>query len=312
MKVVIQIPCLNEEDNIATVIRSIPRQLTGVAFVEVLVIDDGSTDKSVMLAEEAGADRIVSLRRNQGLANAFLTGLETSIEMGADVIVNLDADGQYETADIQALLDPILENTADVTIGCRDMSSMEHFTGSKRTLQRLGSAGVRQLTGLKVQDATSGFRAIHRSAALEVVLYTTFTYTIETLILWSDAGFRVLSVPIRAYEVERPSRLFGSKRQYIWRTIRTIGQAYWVYRPQAIMGTLGALLMLPGLFFIGRFLYAYSQGNGDGNVQSLVLASLLIVVGIQFLIAGLIAHLISTNRLLLLRTDKRLHQARQE
>ena len=298
----VQIPCYNEAGRIGSAISAIPRHIPGFDYVKVVVVDDGSTDGSAEEALAAGADHIVSVRPNRGLANAFTSGIEVCLDLGADVIVNTDADGQYEPADIESLTAPIVANEAEVVVGHRDMKEMLHFSAWKRLLQSLGSWFVRVLTGLPVQDATSGFRAFHRSAAEEIFLYTRFTYTIETLFLFSDLGLRVVSVPIRAYETSRKSRLFKGNFQYIRRTLQTVLQTSWIYRPVKIMAIPATLFIVLGLVFIVRFLVLFAEGDGSGKTQSLVIAALLIVVGIQALATGVIGQMINSNRLLVLKS----------
>jgi glycosyltransferase involved in cell wall biosynthesis len=298
----VQIPCFNEAGRIGSAVSEIPRQVPGFDEVKVVVIDDGSSDGSAEEALAAGADRIVTIRPNRGLANAFTSGIEACLDMGADVIVNTDADSQYEAEDIGDLTAPIVADDAEVVVGCRDMKEMLHFSAWKRMLQNLGSWFVRVLTGLPVQDATSGFRAFHRSAAEEIFLYTRFTYTIETLFLFSDLGIRVVSVPIRAYETPRKSRLFKGNFQYIRRTIQTVLQTSWIYRPVKLMAIPATLFIAIGLVFIVRFLISFADGDGAGKTQSLVIASLLIIVGIQALATGVIGQLINSNRLLVLKS----------
>ena len=305
----VQIPCLNEADDVAAVIRRIPRRIDCgvICYVDVIVIDDGSTDDTSRVARTAGADMVVSLGRNRGLARAFAIGVECALSRGADIVVNLDADGQYAPAEIEALLRPIILNEADVVIGMRDVGNLPHFSRTKRLLQRIGNVAIRRVTRVPLSDATSGFRAMDAEAAAAVSIHTRFSYTIETLILWGDDGFRVVGVPVSASET-RSSRLFRSNRDYLMRTAKTLIQAYWIYRPRSVMTVLALVCFLPGVIVIARFLTKIIDGSGQGHIQSLILGSALVLLALQFFIGGFIAHLVATNRLLLLRVDRRLKQ----
>ena len=222
-------------------------------------------------------------------------------------MVNLDADGQYAPEEIEALLRPIIFNEADVVIGMRDVGSLTHFSLVKRFLQRIGNVAMRRITRIPLSDATSGFRAMDAEAAAAVSIHTRFSYTIETLILWGDEGYRVIGIPVSASET-RESRLFRSNRDYLFRTVKTLIQAYWIYRPRSVMTFLAIVCFLPGVIVIARFLTKVIDGSGQGHIQSLILGSALVLMALQFFIGGFIAHLVATNRLLLLRVDRRLKQ----
>ena len=305
----VQIPCLNEAEHVAAVIQRIPRRIDCgvICYVDVIVIDDGSTDDTSRLARAAGADMVVSLGRNRGLARAFAIGVECALSRGADIVVNLDADGQYAPEEIEALLRPIIFNEADVVIGMRDVGSLTHFSLVKRFLQRIGNVAMRRITRIPLSDATSGFRAMDAEAAAAVSIHTRFSYTVETLILWGDEGYRVIGIPVSASET-RESRLFRSNRDYLFRTVKTLIQAYWIYRPRSVMTFLAIVCLLPGVIVIARFLTKVIDGSGQGHIQSLILGSALVLMALQFFIGGFIAHLVATNRLLLLRVDRRLKQ----
>ncbi|MFP3938914.1 MAG: glycosyltransferase family 2 protein [Thermoanaerobaculia bacterium] len=296
MKLIIQIPCFNEESTLPTTLADLPRQVDGFDRVEVLVIDDGSCDRTAEVAREAGADHVVTHTSNQGLARAFRTGLDACLRLGADVIVNTDADHQYRGADVPALVRPILEGRADIVIGDRRPPEVEHFSPLKRLLQRVGSAVVRRLSGLEVGDAVSGFRALSRDAALQTNIVSSFSYTIEMLIQAGRKGLTVASVPVGVNRVTRRSRLFRSIPEFVQRSVTTMLRVYAMYRPLRVFFGLGLTMALIGLAPIVRFLYFYVRGEGGGHVQSLVLGGVLLTIGFVTLLAGLLADLIAFNR----------------
>lgn len=301
MKLIIQIPCLNEVATLAIAVAALPRQVDGFDAVEWLVIDDGSTDGTGELARELGVDHVVRHPVNRGLAAAFMTGLHAALRLGADVIVNTDADNQYEAADIPLLTRPILAGQADMVIGARPIDDTAHFSWIKKKLQRLGSWAVRKASGTDVQDAPSGFRAIARETALRLNVFNPYTYTLETIIQAGQSNLRIASVPVRTNEDLRPSRLVRSISSYVRRSLVTIVRVFVIYRPIFTFLTISALLGVPGILLGLRYLVFMAMGQGGGHVHSLILASLLLTLSALSLLCGLLADLIATNRKLLER-----------
>jgi glycosyltransferase involved in cell wall biosynthesis len=298
-KLIIQIPCLNEADTLAATLRDLPRQIPGIDRVEVLVIDDGSTDRTVDVARSGGVDHIVSLRKRRGLAVAFTTGIDLSLKLGADFIVNTDGDNQYAGDDIPALVAPLVSGEADVVIGDRNVAALEHLSWTRKRLQGLGSWVVRQVSNTRVPDTTSGFRAYTREAALRMNIVSEFTYTLESIIQAGKKRMAIVHVPIRSNARTRPSRLFDSVWVYIKRSMSTIVRIYTMYEPFKVFTTIGLLTFAPGFAISLRFLYFYLNNEGSGHVQSLLLAAVLMIVGFQVLLIGLVADVISANRKLL-------------
>jgi glycosyltransferase involved in cell wall biosynthesis len=300
MKLVIQIPAWNEEEQLGEALAALPRAVEGFDRVEHVVIDDGSEDGTAAVARAAGAT-VVQLPVHRGLAVAFATGLAHSLAHGADVIVNTDADSQYDARDIPALVHPILEDGAQMVIGDRQVESLQHFSITKRILQKIGSWVVRRISRTSVRDATSGFRAISRAAALKLHVFTRFTYTLETILQAGEAGLKVVSVPVRVNTAtHRPSRLFTSNTSYVLRSLESIARIVVLYNPLRIFLRMGAVPILIGLALLGRFLYFYLTGESPaGHVQSLILAVILVVVGVQVWVVGIVADLIAVNRRLL-------------
>jgi glycosyltransferase involved in cell wall biosynthesis len=309
MKLVIQIPCHNEEESLPHMLADLPSTVPGFDAVEWILVDDGSTDLSVELARAAGVHHVVSLPRRQGLATAFLVGLETSLQRGADVIVHTDADNQYRGADVLALVQPILEGRADVVVGERPISQMP-FSPTKKLLQRLGSTLVRWASGSDVPDSTSGFRAYTREAAIQVNVFSTFSYTLETLIQLGLRRARIFSVPVRVNRVTRPSRLFRSVPEFVRRQGLTIVRIYALYRPFEIFAVPGTVCGAVGGAIGLRFLVFHALGHGYGHIQSLILASILISTGGLLLLAAMLASLIAANRVML--EDVRVRLRRME
>ena len=307
MKLVIQVPAWNEEAHLPAALQALPQAVEGFDQVEVLVIDDGSTDRTAEVARAHGA-RVVRVPVHRGLAVAFAAGLAAALEVGADVIVNTDADNQYDARDIPALTRPILEQRADLVIGDRQVQSIPHFSATKKMLQRLGSAVVRQLSQTPVRDATSGFRALSRNAALKLHVFTRFTYTLETILQAGRAGLKVESVPVRINpEVTRPSRLFRSNLGYVWRSLESIARIVVLYNPLRIFLRLGWVPVLVGTALLIRFSWFYLSGQSPaGHVQSLLVAVILILVGVQIWAVGIVADLIAVNRRLLEEVVERL------
>jgi glycosyltransferase involved in cell wall biosynthesis len=300
MKLVVQIPAFNEEATIGKALAALPRKVAGFSEVSILVIDDGSSDRTAELARSGGADRLVRLTTNRGLAEAFSAGLAESLAMGADVIVNFDADLQYDPADIPALTAPILEGRADFTIGDRGPGQLAHFSPAKRLLQRLGSWVVRQASGIQVTDAVSGFRALSREAARRINVFSKLTYTLETLIQAGYKGLRVVSVPVTAHPPIRPSRLFTSTAKYVLLQGSNVLRITALYKPLKIFSVAAGLFVAAGAALCVRFLCYYFFGaNPGGHVQSLILAAVLIVVGFQTFLIALLADLVAINRRLL-------------
>lgn len=299
MKVIVQIPCYNEEATLAETLAEIPRRIPGVDQVEILIVDDGSTDRTVEVAREHGVDHVVRHRMNQGLASAFRTGLDACLRRGADVIVNTDADNQYSGADVPRLIAPILERRADVVVGDRQTDRIEHFSWVKKKLQRVGSWVVRSLSRVEVPDAVSGFRALSRQAALKTNILTSFSYTIEMLVQAGKKRMSVVSVPVTVNPRTRESRLYTSVLEFIQRSVVTLVRSYAMYQPLKVFVAIGAVLMLAGALPVLRFLYFYFHGDGSGHVQSLVIAGVLLTMGFMAFLVGLVADLIAFNRQLL-------------
>jgi glycosyltransferase involved in cell wall biosynthesis len=308
MKLIIQIPCLNEADTLAITLAELPREVDGFDSVEWLVIDDGSTDKTAEVARSRGVQHVVRHPVNRGLAAGFMSGLEACLGLGADVIVNTDADNQYCAADIPKLTAPILAHVADIVIGARPIRSTEHFSWIKKRLQLLGSWAVRVASKTDVADAPSGFRAMSREAAMRLNVFNAYTYTLETIIQAGQSNLRIISVPIRTNDDLRPSRLVRSISSYVKRSLITILRVFVIYRPLALFFYVGSVFMLIGLASGARFLYYYLHGGGGGHVQSVILASLGVTLGMLLYMMGLIGELIATNRKLMERVDLRLQQ----
>jgi len=299
MKLIIQIPCFNEEESLPGTLAALPREVPGFDTVEWLIIDDGSRDRTVDVARAHGADHVVHLPRNRGLARAFTVGLEAGLALGADVIVNTDADNQYCADDIPALVAPILAGEAELVIGERPIAQIAHFSPIKKALQRLGSAAVRFLSRTDVADAPSGFRAMSRTAAMQLNVFSEYTYTLETIIQAGQKGMAVASVPIRVNGETRPSRLMSSIDSYIKRSVLTMFRIFVTYRPLRFFMTLGIPAFVAGFALGLRFLYYYLTGDGDGKIQSTILAALLMGLGAFFCVVGLVVDLIAVNRKLL-------------
>lgn len=307
-KLIIQIPCLNEAATIGATIAALPKQIAGVDDVEVLIIDDGSTDETVKAAKAAGAHHVISNGVNRGLAQSFQRGLDASLRLGADIIVNTDGDNQYHGGDVETLARPILERRADIVIGDRQTDHIAHFSPVKKTLQKAGSRLVSALANAEIADAVSGFRAFSRDAALCITVRSSFSYTTETLIQAGRRRMRIVSVPIRTNKVERPSRLFTSIPQFLVRTGRTMLRAYAMYEPLKIFAVLGVVLMLAGAFPVIRFLVHYFAGDGAGMIQSLIIGGVIMMIGAISAMFALIADLIAYNRQLLELTLERVRQ----
>jgi glycosyltransferase involved in cell wall biosynthesis len=308
VKLIIQIPCYNEEATLGIALSALPRDVPGFSIVEWLIIDDGSKDETVRVAREHGVDHVVRFTRNQGLAAAFMAGLDAAVAAGADVVVNTDADNQYDASCIPQLTEPILTGKADLVIGARPIQSIEHFSGLKKSLQNLGSWVVRVASNTDVPDAPSGFRAMSRQAAMELRVFNEYTYTLETIIQAGQKRFAVTSVPVKVNGELRPSRLVRSIPSYVWRSLIVICRIFITYKPFAVFTALGVAITGAGLLVSARFLYYYFTSRGGGHVQSVILAALLLGAGFFLAIAGVIADLISVNRKLLERLDYRVRR----
>lgn len=306
MKLIIQIPCLNEEYTLPAVLADIPRQIEGIDSVEVLVIDDGSTDGTAKVAKECGADYVIRHKRNRGLARAFRTGVDACLRLGADIIVNTDGDNQYVAQDIPQLCRPILDGEADIVVGDRQTNQIEHFSVWKRRLQKMGSAFVRTLSDTELPDVVSGFRAMSRDAAIQLNIVSSFSYTIEMVIQAGSRHMAIASVPVGTNSKLRESRLFQNVPQFLREQITTIVRMYAMYRPLRVFFFIGLILFLIGAIPIVRFLGFYLAGEGDGHIQSLVIGSALLMMGFVTWTIGLVADLIQFNRQLLEMVLQRL------
>jgi glycosyltransferase involved in cell wall biosynthesis len=299
MKLIIQIPCFNEETSLAETLAALPQTLPGIHSIETLVIDDGSTDRTADVARDAGATYLLRFPVHLGLARAFSAGLDAALKLGADVIVNTDADHQYPGAEVGRLVAPILAGEVDMVIGDRAPHASRYFGPWKRFLQWSGSWAVRRLSGTTVPDATSGFRAFSRRAALRMNVFTRFTYTLETIIQAGKKHIAVGHVRIETNPERRPSRLFSSVTVYLRRSIATMIRIYALYEPLHVFWTLGAIALGAGTLIGIRFLFDYFADGGTGHVQSLILAAVLLIIGFQTMLIGLVADLIGSSRSLL-------------
>jgi glycosyltransferase involved in cell wall biosynthesis len=299
MKLIIQIPCYNEAETLPATLNELPRSVEGFSEVEWLVINDGSTDATVDVAHKCGVDHIVSFTHNHGLARAFIAGLEASINLGADVIVNTDADNQYQALDIPLLVKPVLAGTADIVIGARPIDKIDSFSPLKKILQKLGSGIVRFVSKTNVADAPSGFRAMSREAALRMNVFNDYTYTLETIIQAGQKGLAVKSVPVRVNADSRPSRLVKSTPSYIRKSLVTIVRIFVVYKSFRFFMSIGVSLFILGLLVGVRFLFYYFSGFGSGHIQSLILASILLGIGFQTMLVAFLADLLAVNRRLM-------------
>jgi glycosyltransferase involved in cell wall biosynthesis len=296
MKLIVQIPAFNEEATIAQTLRDIPKKIDGITAIETVVIDDGSSDNTAEAARKAGATHVVQLKSHRGLSAAFLAGINAALRLGADIIVNTDADNQYAGADIPKLIAPIVRGSADVVIGDREVAKSPHMSAVKRLLQRLGSRTVGLASGIRVGDVTSGFRAFSRDAAMQINVFNPFTYTLETIIQAGNRNLGVQSVPVRTNAPTRPSRLYRGLGTYLRKSVATIFRIYTIYKPLKTFFAIGALLILAGSALGIRFLWDFAHGDRGGHIQSLILAAVFLIIGFQTLLIALIADLISVNR----------------
>lgn len=308
MKLIIQIPCYNEAEALPGTLAELPRALPGVSAIEWLVIDDGSSDGTSDVARRHGVDHVVQLPTHQGLSRAFVAGLEACVQAGADIIVNTDADNQYRAEDIPLLIEPILAGRAEIVIGERPIRETPHFSPVKKALQWVGSWLIRRVSGTRVPDAPSGFRAMSRRAAMRLKVFNRYSYTLETIIQAGHKGMAVTSVPIRTNRETRPSRLFRSTSAYVSRQGLTIVRIFMTYRSFAFFAVPGVLVFFLGFLISARFLYFYLTGDGSGHIQSLILSALLMGGGFFLVVVGLLADLASVNRSLLEGLDWRLQR----
>ncbi|HOJ01173.1 MAG TPA: glycosyltransferase family 2 protein [Anaerolineaceae bacterium] len=306
MRVIIQIPCFNEEDCLLTTLHDLPRKLNGVDEVFWLVINDGSKDRTVEVAIQNGADCVVSHTRNLGLSRAFQTGLEACLWLGADIIVNTDADNQYNAEDIQKLIDPILQGKADYVVGARPIKEIEHFSPIKKFLQKAGSKVVSRLSQIDIEDTTSGFRAMNRRTALKLNVFNEYTYTLETLIQSGQMKIATVFIPIRVNAKTRPSRLISSTMNYLRRSAIIIFRSFLTYKPLKIFSTIGSIAILLAFVIMVRYLHYYFKGEGTGHIQSLLLAIILFIFGTSAWMFGMQADLISVNRRLIEDVSQRV------
>lgn len=306
MKLVIQIPCYNEEKSLPVTLADLPKHINGVDEIEVLIINDGSTDKTVQTAKEHGIKHIVEMPHNCGLAKAFVAGINSSLALGADIIVNTDADNQYCASDIEKLIQPILNNEADIVIGSRPVSQIEHFSPLKKLLQKLGSCVMRMVSSTSVEDAPSGFRAFSRNAALQLNVFDNYTYTLETIIQARAKGLQLVCVPVSVNPDLRESKLVKNMFDYIRRSVFTMLRMFIIYRPFRFFSILAGLFLFIGMLIGARFLWYYMSGNGTGHIQSLILSAILIITGVQVGVIGVLSELLAINRKLLEDIQRRL------
>ena len=299
MKLIIQIPCFNEADTLEVTLNDLPKHIDGIDEIEYLIIDDGSHDNTAEVAKKWGVNYVVRFRRNKGLAKGFMAGLDACLKNGADIIVNTDADNQYCGADIETLVRPILEKRAHIVIGERPIDDTEHFSPLKKKLQHFGSWVVRKASKTTIPDAPSGFRAYSREAAMRINVINDYTYTLETIVQSGREKMAVISVPIHTNPELRESRLFHSMWGYIKKSMLTIVRTYLMYRPLYFFFMLGSILALVGVGFFVRYVVFFCSGEGGGHLQSLILASTLLIVGFQTIVVGLLGDVISANRKIL-------------
>ena len=299
MKLIIQIPCYNEADTLSIALGALPREVEGFDKVEWLIINDGSTDNTVKVAKECGVDHIVNFKRNKGLAKGFMAGIKECLAQGADVIVNTDADNQYEADDIPKLVKPILEHKAEYVVGARPISQTDHFSPAKKFLQKLGSWVVRKASNTDIPDAPSGFRAISRECAMQLNVYNNYTYTLETIIQAGQKNMAITSVPIRTNEDLRPSRLLSSIPNYIKKSVITIVRIFVVYKPFKFFMSIAIILFSLGFLLGLRFLYFWFSGDGNGHIQSVILSGVFMGIGFQTGLIAFVADLLAVNRNLL-------------
>lgn len=306
MKLVIQIPCYNEEQALPVTLKALPEKINGIDEIEVLIINDGSTDNTIEVAKSLGVKSFVDMPHNSGLAKAFVAGLQKSLEIGADIIVNTDADNQYCADDIEKLVQPILSHDADIVIGARPVSKIKHFSLLKKFLQKLGSSVMRILSSTEVEDAPSGFRAFSRNAALQINVFDNYTYTMETIIQARAKGLVLKSIPISVNADLRKSKLVKNMFDYIRRSVFTMLRMFLIYRPFRFFAIIAGLFFVAGTILGLRFLYYYIFASGSGHIQSLILATIFIITGVQVAVIAVMSELMSINRKLLEDIQRRL------
>ncbi|HEX2736348.1 MAG TPA: glycosyltransferase family 2 protein [Polyangiaceae bacterium] len=308
MKLLIQIPCYNEAETLPLALADLPRSLPGIDAIEVLVIDDGSQDGTAEVARRLGVDHVVGFSKNQGLANAFMLGIRSCLERGADIIVNTDADNQYVGQDIAKIVEPVLARRADLVIGTRPIQQIDHFSPLKKLLQRLGSRVVAMASGTPVEDAPSGFRAYSRAAAASLNVFSGYTYTLETIVQAGQKNLGIVCVPVRVNPPTRPSRLVRSIASYVFRSVFTLIRILIVYQPFKFLFAVGASAFAAGTAIGLRFLWHFFHDTGEGHVQSLILAAVLLIIGFQTLALAFVADVARVNRRLLeeIQTAQRL------
>ncbi len=310
MKLMIQIPCYNEAETLEKALNDLPKELDGIDTIEYLIIDDGSSDDTAEVARRWGVHHIIRFTQNKGLARGFMAGLDGCLRNGADIIVNTDADNQYQAQDIQLLIQPILEGRADMVVGARPIDETEHFSFIKKKLQHLGSWAVRMASGTDIPDAPSGFRAMTREAAMHINVINDYTYTLETIVQAGRDKISITSVPIRTNPESRPSRLFHGIWSYVKKSMVIILRAYMMYQPLKCFTYFSCVPLLGGLGIGFRFLYFIAIGQGYGHIQSLILGCMLIVVGVLTFMIGLVSDLMAANRRIL--SDTQYHIRRME
>ena len=312
MKLIVQIPCYNEEKTLPDVVADIPRSIPGIDKVEVQVIDDGSSDRTIETAITCGVDHVVRNGQNKGLAKSFQSGIETALARGADIIVNTDGDNQYSGSSIPDLVKPIVDKKADIVVGDRNPGANTEFSWIKRLLQRFGTRVVRNLSQVDVDDAVSGFRAYSRDAAYTINVMTPFSYTTETLIHAGQHGLAVMSVPVKTNPTTRPSRLAGSTARFLQKQVVTILRSYFMYRSLNAFLWAGVFMIGIGLLPIFRFLYFYAIGDGDGRIQSLVLGSMFLLAGYITVVIAFLSDALATNRRLTESVLERVRRLEQQ
>lgn len=310
-KLIIQIPCYNEKDTLLTTLNDLPSTIPGIDEIEVLVINDGSTDNSADIARNWGAS-VLDIRPNKGLANAFRCGLNEALKRGADIIVNTDADNQYCALDMEKIVKPILEGKADIVVGARDIFSIKDFSPLKKILQKFGSAVLRLFSSTKVEDAPSGFRAFSKHAAIRINIFDNYTYTMETLLQANAKGLKVISVPIRVNEKLRESKLVKNIFDYMYKSMKTTMRMFIVYRPFRFFITIAFILGFIGLLLVARFVYFFVQGSGNGHIQSLIFSAMFLISAVQLAVIAIIGDLLSINRKLLEDVQIRLKSLEYE